>query len=100
MHQIVEQSGRLDGLVNNAGTTHRGSLVDISAQDFDEVKHLNVKSLLFLSQAAVHVMDRARAIFNVASLNAFDVLLKGVGLYDTPSQARRGTVFVRSVCRD
>lgn len=86
MHQIMEQSGRLDGLVNNAGTTRRGSLVDISAQDFDEVINLNVKSLLFLSQAAVPVMNQGGSIVNVASLNAFDVL-KGVGLYATSKAA-------------
>ncbi len=80
MRRIVEQSGRLTGLVNNAGTTRRGSLVEMSPEAYDDVMNLNVKSLLFLSQAAVHVMDSGGAIVNIASLNAFDVL-KGVGLY-------------------
>jgi 2-deoxy-D-gluconate 3-dehydrogenase len=70
MDYIVQRTGRLTGLVNNAGTTRRGSLVEISPEAYDEVMNLNVKSLLFLSQAAVRVMETGGAIVNIASLNA------------------------------
>ncbi len=46
--RISKESGRLDGLVNNAGTTRRGSLTGISPEDYDDVMSVNVRSLLFL----------------------------------------------------
>jgi NAD(P)-dependent dehydrogenase (short-subunit alcohol dehydrogenase family) len=86
MCELVEKAGKLDGLINNAGTTRRGSLRTITPTDFDAVMTVNVKSLLFLTQAAVAVMNPGGAIVNLASLNAFDVL-KGAGLYATTKAA-------------
>ena len=78
--RVVSVSGRLHGLVNNAGVNRRGSLTEVSPEDYDYIMNINVKGLLFLSQAVAHVMARGGAIVNVASLNAINVL-RGVGLY-------------------
>ncbi len=80
VEEIVHRAGAIDGLVNNAGTTRRGPLTTITPDDYETVMGVNVKGLLFFTQAVVASMAPGGAIVNLASLNAFDVL-KGAGLY-------------------
>ena len=80
VEEIVGRAGLIDGLVNNAGTTRRGTLTTITPDDYEAVMGVNVKGLLFFTQAVVASMAAGGAIVNLASLNAFDVL-KGAGLY-------------------
>ncbi len=80
LQEIAQACGRFDGLVNNAGITRRGSLAEITPEDFDDVMNVNVRSLLFFTQAVLPVMNPNSAIVNMASLNSFTVL-KGAGLY-------------------
>lgn len=62
--------GRLDIVVNNAGTTHRNKpLLDVTEAEFDRVFAVNVKSLFHMAQATVPVM-RAQgggSILNIGS---------------------------------
>ncbi len=71
--QIVRDMGRLDILVNNAGIIRRAPALEFSEQDWDDVLHINLKALFFLSQAAARVMaDRGGGkIINVASMLSF-----------------------------
>lgn len=78
--RISQETGHLDGLVNNAGTTRRGSLTEISPEDYDGVMRVNVRSLIFFTQAALPFISHDGAIVNMASLNSFNVL-RGAGLY-------------------
>ena len=49
--------GRIDIIVNNAGTTHRNKpMTDVTEAEFDRVFAVNVKSLYNMAQAAVPVM--------------------------------------------
>ncbi|CAN1510592.1 FabG Dehydrogenases with different specificities (related to short-chain alcohol dehydrogenases) [Rhabdaerophilaceae bacterium] len=49
--------GRLDCVVNNAGTSHRNtSMLDVSEEEFDRVFAVNVKSIYNFAQAAVPAM--------------------------------------------
>lgn len=49
--------GRVDIIVNNAGTTHRNKpMTDVTEAEFDRVFAVNVKSLFNMAQAAVPVM--------------------------------------------
>lgn len=80
LQEITQDCGRFDGLVNNAGITRRGSLAEITPEDFDDVMNVNVRSLLFFTQAVLPMMNPHSAIVNMASLNSFTVL-KGAGLY-------------------
>ncbi len=80
INAVMTKSGRIDGLVNNAGMTRRGKLTEVTPEDYDAVMALNVRSLLFLTQGVLSSMHKGGAIVNVASLNAFDVI-KGAGLY-------------------
>ena len=73
--QIVKKEfGRIDILVNNAGTSPALSgLIDIEERLWDSIMNLNLKGLVFLSQAVARIMkahDGGR-IINVASMDAF-----------------------------
>lgn len=65
--------GRIDGLVNAAGITTRGSFVTGKPDDWDQLFTVNAKAGFFLMQAAIADM-RARAaagaIVNILSMNA------------------------------
>ena len=66
--------GRIDALVNNAGTTHKNqSMLEVDEATFDRVYATNVKSLYWSAQAVVPVMKRqgqGGAIINIASTAA------------------------------
>ena len=53
----VNRFGRLDIVVNNAGTSHKNQpLLDTTEADFDKVFNVNVKSIYHMTQAAIPVM--------------------------------------------
>ena len=55
--------GRLDIVVNNAGTTHRNKpMLEVTEAEFDKVYAVNVKSIFHMALAAVPVMRRLRAV--------------------------------------
>jgi glucose 1-dehydrogenase len=68
----IGRFGALDILVNNAGITHEADLLTLAEQDFDRVMAVNLKSMLFATQAAArHMIPRKRgAIVNVSSVTA------------------------------
>lgn len=70
VEQAVAELGRLDVLVNNAGTIRRTPVLDYSEADWDHVVQVNQKSLFFLAQASAKVMDQQGGgrIINTASL--------------------------------
>lgn len=68
--------GRLDVLVNCAGINRRKPIAMVTQDDFDAITAVNLRSLLFLSQAAQPIM-RAQGggkIINVGSITSFDAL--------------------------
>jgi 2-dehydro-3-deoxy-D-gluconate 5-dehydrogenase len=71
--QIVNELGRLDILVNNAGIIRRAPALDFSETDWDEVLHINLKMVFFLSQAAARAMlsNGGGKIVNVASMLSY-----------------------------
>lgn len=70
---IVAHLGRLDILVNNAGIIRRAPALEFSEKDWDDVIHINLRSVFFLSQAAGRVMAKQGGgkIINVASMLSF-----------------------------
>ncbi len=54
----VERHGRIDGLVNAAGLTTRGTLLDTTPELFDQHVAVNLRGPFFLMQAAVADMVR------------------------------------------
>ncbi|WP_029011313.1 2-dehydro-3-deoxy-D-gluconate 5-dehydrogenase KduD [Azospirillum halopraeferens] len=70
----AEALGGPDILVNNAGTIRRAPALEFTAQDWDAVMDVNLKSVFFLCQAfARPLIDAGRPgkIINVASLLSF-----------------------------
>ncbi|WP_462413040.1 2-dehydro-3-deoxy-D-gluconate 5-dehydrogenase KduD [Neobacillus sp. Marseille-QA0830] len=65
--------GRIDVLVNNAGTIRRAPLLEYKQEDWDAVMDLNLNSVYFLSQEVAKVMveQKSGKIINVASMLSF-----------------------------
>jgi meso-butanediol dehydrogenase / (S,S)-butanediol dehydrogenase / diacetyl reductase len=61
--------GELDVLVNNAGVTHRGTVLDIADEDWARVMDVNVTAVMRCSRAALRHMTRVGRgnIVNIAS---------------------------------
>ena len=103
--------GQLDVVVNNAGTTHRNKpALDVTSDEFDRMFAVNVKSLFWMSQAAVpHLKTTRGCMVNVASTTgvrpgpgltwysaskaAMINLTKGLGL-----ELARDQIRVNAVC--
>ena len=64
--------GPVDVLVNNAAAIHRGTFVDVSLDDFDQVWHTNVRGLFYLSQLVARGMVQRRrgVIIHISSILA------------------------------
>ncbi|RYE35251.1 MAG: glucose 1-dehydrogenase [Hyphomicrobiales bacterium] len=54
VEKILAKVGRLDIVVNNAGTTHRNkSMIEVTEEEFDRVFAVNVKSIYLMARATV-----------------------------------------------
>ncbi|MGV9714229.1 SDR family oxidoreductase [Gordonia sp. NPDC003424] len=70
----VAEYGRIDCLVNTAGTTSRGSLVDTSPELFDQHVAVNLRAPFFTMQAAVKDMLGRGApgtIVNIITMSSY-----------------------------
>ena len=78
--KVIEESGRVDVLVNNAGITIDTLLVRMKEKDWDRVLAINLKGAFHCVQAVAKVMMKQRAgrIINMASV---------VGMIGNPGQA-------------
>jgi len=67
---VVAEHGRIDVLVNAAGTIHRADALGTSDADFERVMSVNVAGMFYLSRAAVrHMVEAGRgAIVNFGSI--------------------------------
>jgi NAD(P)-dependent dehydrogenase (short-subunit alcohol dehydrogenase family) len=73
VQETVERFGRVDGLVNSAGLTTRGSLLDTTPELFDRHIAVNTRGPFFLMQAAVEDMRRrgdGGSIVNILTMSA------------------------------
>ena len=69
----IERHGRIDGLVNAAGLTTRGSMLDTTPELFDQHIAVNLRAPFFLMQAAIADMKKRGepgTIVNVISIDS------------------------------
>lgn len=89
VQRTLDEFGRLDILINNAGINIRGPIEEITYDEFRQVQQVNVDGMWLCSKAVVPHMKRARygRIINLAST------LGVVGLANrTPYTASKGAV--------
>jgi 3-oxoacyl-[acyl-carrier protein] reductase len=97
--RVLEEGGRLDHLVNNAGITRDNLLLRMKAEEWDRVLATNLTGVFHCTQAALRPMLKQRSgrIVNVTSV---------VGLTGNPGQAnyaasKAGIIgFTKSVARE
>jgi NAD(P)-dependent dehydrogenase (short-subunit alcohol dehydrogenase family) len=65
----IERFGQLDVVINAAGSTARGSLSNVTLENYHTLFDINVKAPLFLMQEAAKVM-KSGTMINVASMIA------------------------------
>jgi 2-dehydro-3-deoxy-D-gluconate 5-dehydrogenase len=73
VQKTVDTFGKVDILINNAGTIRRTPAIDYSEKDWDEVMAVNSKTVFFFSQAVGRDMMKRKSgkIINIASLLSF-----------------------------
>jgi len=71
VEKAVEEMGRIDVLVNNAGVNIPRDALEVSEADWDRVMDVNLKGLFFMSQRAARKMVTTGGgkIVNIASQN-------------------------------
>ena len=70
--EAVQQLGKIDILINNAGLEKRAAFWDVTEADYDAVLNVNLKGLFFLTQAFVRHRMLAKGsgkIINISSVH-------------------------------
>jgi 2-deoxy-D-gluconate 3-dehydrogenase len=73
VEKTIEKLGKVDILINCAGTIRRTPAIDYSVKDWDEVMAVNSRTVFFFSQAVARDMMKRKygKIINIASLLSF-----------------------------
>ncbi len=66
--RVKEHFGRLDFVINNAGTHHRGALRERSVDEIAQMVETNLTAPMLLTRVALDVIEPNGVIVNVASL--------------------------------
>lgn len=98
VQSIVEEKGRIDILINNAGIAHVGTVETTSEEDFDRLMLVNVKGLYNCIHICLpHMKGLGGVILNMASIAAY------VGIPDRFAYSTtKGAIYAmtKSVAKD
>ena len=86
--RVRREAGRVDVLVVNAGLSEFAPLETLTAEHFDRTFALNVRALLFATQAATAIMPAGGAIVLIGSIAAA-IGTPGYGVYGASKAAVR-----------
>ena len=86
VEKTVSTFGRLDVLVNNAGTAIPKAFVETTLEEMDRVLDINVRGVFVATQAALKHMNEGGRIIMIGSAVASVPLLPGL----CPTRPRRG----------
>lgn len=82
VEELVSEEGKIDILVNAAGGNNRVPLLEVNDADWEFIMDLNLKSVLFCSQAVIPYMQKQQSgkIINITSLSS-EIGLPNMPLY-------------------
>ncbi|MDG2296722.1 MAG: pteridine reductase [Gammaproteobacteria bacterium] len=96
--KVIERTGQLDVLINNASTFYPTPIEDITLDDWDNLVGTNLKAPLFLCKyAAPHIKKSKGSIINMVDIHASKPLKK----HPIYGHAKSGLVMLtRSLAKD
>jgi NAD(P)-dependent dehydrogenase (short-subunit alcohol dehydrogenase family) len=89
---VIGTFGQIDILINNAGITQPVKFLDIKPGDWDRIQDVNLKGILFLSQAVIPHMQKRKA-GSIACMSSVSAQ-RGGGIFGGPhySAAKAGVL--------
>jgi NAD(P)-dependent dehydrogenase (short-subunit alcohol dehydrogenase family) len=90
--EVLEHCGQVDILINNAGITQPVKIMEITAADWDRILDVNLRGVLYLSQAFIPHM-RSRKSGSIACMSSVSAQ-RGGGIFGGPhySAAKAGVL--------
>ena len=86
--RVLDEFGRIDVLINNAGIAHSANILEISEEQWDRMLGTHMKGTLFCTQAVSKTMI-AQGSGQIVNLSSIGAKMKGVSPY---AIAKRGIV--------
>jgi 3-oxoacyl-[acyl-carrier protein] reductase len=96
--KVVGTFGKLDVLVNNAGTAIPKKFEETTLEEFDQVINLNIRSVFVTTQAALKQMNNGGRIISIGSCVGERMMTPGLVPYSATKGAIR--MFTQGLSRE